>query len=426
MRSPRLLPSDRIARVMPSALSSWSPTRSANSCGDRRLRLVHGDRRPPDPGVGQADGEQPVGEGLDQVDRLAGDDRRPARRRVRRSARCRRRRRSAPPGRGRARGRRRRRSPARRARSKSYTPWWPRARRPVSVMRSVMPIPLCCAAGAGRWRPRRPGRRRCRGRRARGRPRRRRPRRAGWWRAVAPRARPAAGACRPRRRAAGRGRSCGWRAKSSGKPRSSSSGRRVLSCQLWSAVLAKPSPGSMIEPVGGDAGGERGVDPLAAVRRGPRRPRRRRRPARVIRREWPRQCISTQGQPASRTTRAMSGSASPPETSLTIVGAGGEGGLGDRGAGGVDAHRHAGGGEVADDRQHPGDLGGGVDPLGAGPGRLAADVDQVRAVGVQPRCRARPPASRSVYRPPSEKESGVTLRTPITTGKSARTRSVTA
>ena len=42
--------------------------------GDRGLWLVHGDGGPPDPGVGQAGGEQPVGEGLDQVDRVAGDD----------------------------------------------------------------------------------------------------------------------------------------------------------------------------------------------------------------------------------------------------------------------------------------------------------------------------------------------------------------
>ncbi len=33
---------------------------------------------------------------------------------------------------------------------------------------------------------------------------------------------------------------------------------------------------------------------------------------------WPRQCMATNGTPASRTTAAMSGSARPPLTSLTI------------------------------------------------------------------------------------------------------------
>ena len=41
---------------------------------DRRLRLVHGDRRGLDPMVVEAGRDQPVGERLDQVDRRTGDD----------------------------------------------------------------------------------------------------------------------------------------------------------------------------------------------------------------------------------------------------------------------------------------------------------------------------------------------------------------
>jgi hypothetical protein len=39
-------------------------------------------------------------------------------------------------------------------------------------------------------------------------------------------------------------------------------------------------------------------------------------------------------------------------------------------------------GERADDRQHAGRLGAGVDAIGAGAGRLAADVDEPRALAV--------------------------------------------
>ena len=60
------------------------------------------------------------------------------------------------------------------------------------------------------------------------------------------------------------------------------------------------------------------------------------------------------------------------------------------------------------------------------PGRVDSPPMSTRCA---PASRRRTPcptaASRSAYRPPSEKESGVTLRTPITTGPGARTRSVT-
>ena len=48
----------------------------------------------------------------------------------------------------------------------------------------------------------------------------------------------------------------------------------------------------------------------------------------------------------------------------------------------VDAHRHARlGGQALDHRQHPAQLLVGGHRLGAGPGRLAADVEQVGARG---------------------------------------------
>lgn len=62
---------------------------------------------------------------------------------------------------------------------------------------------------------------------------------------------------------------------------------------------------------------------------------------------------------------------------------GGQGRLGDPGPGRVDADRHARGGQLADDREHPADLGVGVHPVRARPGGLASHVDELRAVVAQ-------------------------------------------
>ena len=76
-----------------------------------------------------------------------------------------------------------------------------------------------------------------------------------------------------------------------------------------------------------------------------------------------------------------------------------------------------------DHRQHPAQLLGGVDPAGA----RAGWTRRRRRRGPRPpraaRSRGRPPWSRSRKRPPSEKESGVTFRTPITTHRPGRGRS---
>jgi hypothetical protein len=91
----------------------------------------------------------------------------------------------------------------------------------------------------------------------------------------------------------------------------------------------------------------------------------------------PRQCCRTTSTPDAATTPSMSGSASPPETSLTMRAPASTPPRGAR------VHRvddeGALRGERRDDRQHALLLGRG-DALGAGPGRLAADVEDVGAV----------------------------------------------
>ena len=84
-------------------------------------------------------------------------------------------------------------------------------------------------------------------------------------------------------------------------------------------------------------------------------------------------------------------------TSFHIVAPGRDGGAGDGGLHGVD--RRCGcrsrAGPRCDHRDHAGDLLGFGDRLGARPGRLAADVEDVRALGDQPRGRGRAPRSAS-------------------------------
>ena len=72
------------------------------------------------------------------------------------------------------------------------------------------------------------------------------------------------------------------------------------------------------------------------------------------------------------------------------VRAGRQGGGSHRGPHRVDADDHALGGQRPHDGQHPAQLLLGVDPLRARPGRLAADVDEVGAVGDEGQPVARP------------------------------------
>ena len=99
-------------------------------------------------------------------------------------------------------------------------------------------------------------------------------------------------------------------------------------------------------------------------------------------------------------------------------GAGLQRGLGDLGLPAVDRERRvAARAQAGDHRQDAGEFGPGVERGMAGPGRFAADVDDVGAVGDQrsghARSRRRGIAAAC---PPSEKESGVTLTTPISSG----------
>ena len=168
---------------------------------------------------------------------------------------------------------------------------------------------------------------------------------------------------------------------STGRPRPISRSSPASRAQLCSARLAKPSPGSSTScsgatPAATTSSTRAMSSAHTSVTTSPYWA------AAYISRLCPRQCISTHGTPASATSSAMFLSASPPLTSLTRVAPALDGRLGHLGARGVDAGPHAGGGELADHREHPPALLVGVDPVGAGPGRLAADVDVVGARGV--------------------------------------------
>ena len=89
---------------------------------------------------------------------------------------------------------------------------------------------------------------------------------------------------------------------------------------------------------------------------------------------------------------------------------------------GVDADRHTRlGREAGHDRHDPAELLGLVHRLGPRPGRLPADVEQVGTRRRPGAARGRPRRPGSRNRPPSEKESGVTLTMPITAGRSPHT-----
>ena len=123
---------------------------------DRRGRLVHGDDDAVDEVVGEHDVRDPLRQRLDQVDGLAGDRRRRPPRRARRSGPSPRPGPWPPRRRGPGRARGRRRSPGRRAAPPRSTPWRPRARTPVSRIRSplLMPLPACVGAPrAPPWSP---------------------------------------------------------------------------------------------------------------------------------------------------------------------------------------------------------------------------------------------------------------------------------
>ena len=201
------------------------------------------------------------------------------------------------------------------------------------------------------------------------------------------------GPCRRGRRAACRGTSCGRPRPAPAGPAPTSRSRPASSAQLCSARLANPRPGSSTSCSGATpaatTSSTRAVSSAqTSVTTSPYRA------AAYISRLCPRQCMSTQGTPASATSSAMFLSASPPLTSLTRAAPARDRRLGDLGPGGVHAGAHAGRGQLADHRQHPPALLVGVDPVGARAGGLAADVDVVRARGMHLAGRARSPTPR--------------------------------
>ncbi len=172
-------------------------------------------------------------------------------------------------------------------------------------------------ASRARPRPRRARRGRSRGRRGPGRCRHRRRRS----RAPSSRRSP-----RPAGRAAGRaagpGSTCArCPAGPAGRGRRSAP-RSASSARLWSGVFPNPKPGSTIRSSHGDAGGDGAVEGRAAGRRRPRPPRRGSAP--------PRGCASARsGRRGPPRAGPWPGPSATPQTSLSEVGAGIEGGLGD-------------------------------------------------------------------------------------------------
>src|SRR5690606_36081546 len=135
----------------------------------------------------------------------------------------------------------------------------------------------------------------------------------------------------------------------------------------------------------------------------------------AITRECRRQCMITYGQPASATTLVMVGSASPPETSLTTT------------APAASAAAATAARVVSTLTGTPAAANSVITgttrrisvaaSTRSAPGRVDSPPTSIRSA---PCARSSIPcaiaASRLAHRPPSENESGVTLRTPITTG----------
>ena len=132
-------------------------------------------------------------------------------------------------------------------------------------------------------------------------------------------------------------------------------------------------------------------------------------------------CMSTSPARAAATTGEHVGIATGGDV-VHDGRAGGERSLGDRGLAGVDADRHGRlGREPHDHGQHPVALLGGS-RTGVAPGRVdsppTSSTSAPAATSASPCATA---ASGSRNRPPSEKESGVTLTMPITAGRTPQT-----
>ncbi len=136
------------------------------------------------------------------------------------------------------------------------------------------------------------------------------------------------------------------------------------------------------ERVGADPGGQRRLDARRELGPDVGRPRPRTRHGRSSSHCGARQCISTHGSPASATTAAIPGSASPPDTSLISAAPAAAAAAATEARVVSTEHGTPARLNSVDDRQHPGGLDVGIDPVRTGTGRLATDVDEVRTGGV--------------------------------------------
>ena len=191
------------------------------------------------------------------------------------------------------------------------------------------------------------------------------------------------GGRRPARPAAGPGTPCGTRRPARGARAPCSRSRWAQQAPVVRGVLGEAQAGVEHDPLAAHARGHHGFHPRGqlAAHVGDDvvvRPR-----SAASRCCAPRQCMTTYGTPAPATTAAMSGSARPPLTSLTSAGAGLERRVGHLGAHRVDADHAPRPASSAHDRADPAQLLVLGRALGAGPGRLATDVDQVGALGEQ-------------------------------------------
>src|SRR6478609_6827393 len=207
---------------------------------------------------------------------------------------------------------------------------------------------------------------------------------------------------------------------STGAPSAFSSGSRWSSCQLWSAVLAKPSPGSTtIRSTGMPAATASSSRWASSLRTSPSTSSYD--ACCCITVEWARQCIATYAAPESATTCRIRGSAKPPETSLT------------RTAPDSRAARATSCRMVSTETATPSDARARITGItrsssSATSGRVApgrVDSPPMSSTSAPWSRRATAcamAASVETKRPPSENESGVTFTTPITSGRGRRGR----
>ena len=206
---------------------------------------------------------------------------------------------------------------------------------------------------------------------------------------------------------------------SSGRPRAATASRWASSCQLCSPRLAKPRPGSSTTRSGSMPAAVAASQALASssttAATTPPGPSYVAKSA--IRSLCARQCMATYVASEPATTSRIAGSASPPETSLTIRAPASS-------AAAATSARMVSTETTAPSAASPEMTGTTRSSSSATTGRVApgrVDSPPTSRTSAPWASRSRPWASAdavSAYRPPSLKESGVTLTIPITRGRS--------